>query len=104
MYGLELTTLTDDLLAEIRDIAPVEDPRHALVKKIRDSMLEIGKKQPSWQEVVEAYKCMRTFSLDGRSDFQVRIDHITDSDGWGKSKYARISIDGAFAFYLFCRN
>jgi hypothetical protein len=102
MHGLELSSLTEELfVGEMPNEALAKDPRHELVRKIKRSMGEIGPAEGSWAEVAETYRRMRQFSLGDNPDFELRLDHITDTDGWGKTKNARICIDGIFAYLLY---
>lgn len=99
MYGLSLDSLTDDFLVQESESVQLQnDPRYELLSKIRDSMSEAGSEPASWDEVTGVYKRMRSFSIP---EFELRLDHITDTDGWGKTKHARICIDGVFALFLY---
>lgn len=76
-------------------------PVHNVVKKIRNSMWRWGVGTGDWNEIVEAYDRIRNFSFS--DEFHVRLDHATYHNECGWSKYARVFIDGAFAYLIYHR-
>lgn len=78
-------------------------PPHELVRKIQNSMWRWSYSRGTWNEVVDAYEHIRSFAFSGGADFQIRLDHTTYHNQFGYSKYARIFVDGVFAFLAYYR-
>ena len=78
--------------------------QYEIVRKIRSSLWRWGCNRGTWNEIVDAYDNIRNFSLGDLDNFEVRLDYSTSYNECGWSKYARIFIDGVFAFYLYHKN
>lgn len=74
--------------------------RHEVVRKIQSSMWRWGVGKGTWNEVVEAYDNLRHFSFGAR-DFEVRLDHTTSYNEYGRGKYSRVYLDGVFAYLVY---
>jgi len=71
-----------------------------IVRKIESSMWRWSIGAGTWNEVVDAYNCIRNFSF-GHRDFELRLDYTTSFNPYGRSKYSRIFIDGVFAYLVY---
>ncbi len=77
------------------------DPNYELIRKIISSMWRWGYGKGTWNEVVDMYECIRTFTFIDNPDFEIRIDHSTYHNEFGYSKYSRTFLDGVFAFLVY---
>lgn len=73
---------------------------YRLVRKIDNSMWRWGCKRPKWNELVDAYNAIRSFSLD-KPGFTVRLDYTTGFNERGYSEYTRTYLDGVFAYVVY---
>ncbi len=71
-----------------------------VVRKITSSMWRWGVGKGTWNEVVEAYNRIRHFSF-GHPDFEIRLDHTTYFNQYGRGKYSRVYFDGVFAYLVY---
>jgi hypothetical protein len=78
-----------------------DDPRYEVVRKIENSMWRWGMNKGTWSEVVDAYENIRHFTFVDDPDFTLRLDHTTGCNEFGRSNYARVFIDGVFAFLVY---
>ena len=78
-----------------------EDERqYAIVHKIQNCMWRWGCGSGVWNEVVDAYDGIRNFSIP-IADFEVRLDFTTGYNERGRSREARIYLDGVFGFLVY---
>jgi hypothetical protein len=102
MLGLSLDSLSNAVFSvSDEETMRADDSLALLIDKIRNSMKELGGRGGSREEVADAYQKIRDFSLGENPDFEIRLDHITDSDGWGDGRYSGKCIDGVFAFLVY---
>lgn len=74
---------------------------HLVVNKITSSMWRWGVRWGLWNDVVDAYDCIRHFSFLDNPDFEIRLDHTTYYLPRGCAKYSDIYIDGVFAILVY---
>jgi hypothetical protein len=75
--------------------------QHEVVRKIESSMWRWSHSEGTWNEVVEAYDCLRRFTFVADPDFEVRLDYSTYHNPCGYSKFSRVFIDGALAYLVY---
>ncbi|MES2966536.1 MAG: hypothetical protein V4668_01965 [Patescibacteria group bacterium] len=78
-------------------------PNHEVVRKIQSSWWRWGVGKGTWNELVDVYNGIRSFSLGLPPEFELRLDYTTGYNQFGYSKYARTFIDGVFAFLVYHR-
>ncbi len=78
-----------------------DSDHHEVVRKITSSMWRWGSSSGVWNEVVDAYNSIRSFSLDLNSDFDIRLDYTIGSNDYGYSKFTRTYLDGVFAYVVY---
>ncbi|MEY2664954.1 MAG: hypothetical protein RLZZ480_59 [Candidatus Parcubacteria bacterium] len=76
-------------------------PNYTVVRKIKSSMWRWGYGSDVWNEVVDAYEGLRSFSLDLGPDFDIRLDYTTGHNKRGYSRFTRTFLDGVFAFLIY---
>lgn len=76
---------------------------HEIVRKIENSIWRWGVKRSKWNEVVDAYNCLRNFKFPDIAGFEVTLDHTTYHNDIGHSKYSRTFLDGVFAYLVHYR-
>jgi hypothetical protein len=54
----------------------------------------------TWNEIVDAYNALRTFTLNLGPDFDVVLDYTTYHNERGYSKHSRTFLDGAFGYLV----
>lgn len=74
--------------------------KYFVVEKIRSSMWRWGSGSDVWNEVVDAYNCIRNFHFSDNSDFEVTLDHSTYHNEKGYSRYSRTFLDGSFGYLV----
>lgn len=84
----------------VRDLFESSAP-HEIVRKIMSSMWRWGMGRGTWNEIVDSYNLIRSFSLGLPDAFELRLDHSTYFNECGYSKYTRTFIDGAFAYLVY---
>jgi hypothetical protein len=77
-----------------------EDPNYRVLEKIRSSMWRWSLSREGWNEIVDAYDHLRAFTL-GIPGFELRLDHSTHYNEFGRGQYSRIYLDGAFGFLVY---
>lgn len=77
-----------------------DDPKYALFYKIKSSMWRWGYGSGVWNEVVDAYDCIRRFAIP-REGFEVRLDLTTGLNPYGYSREADVFLDGVFGFLVY---
>jgi len=75
--------------------------QYEIVRKIKSSMWRWGYGRDVWNEVVDAYDCIRHFTFTNIPHFEIRLDYSTYSNERGYSKYSRTFLDGVFAFLVY---
>ncbi|MES2749495.1 MAG: hypothetical protein V4606_03815 [Patescibacteria group bacterium] len=80
-----------------------KDPNHEVVRKIQSSWWRWGVGKGTWNELVDVYNGIRSYSLGLPPEFELRLDYTTGYNQFGYSKYARTFIDGVFAFLVYHR-
>lgn len=76
--------------------------QHSIIRKIESSMWRWSSSRGSWNEVVDAYENLRSFSfLPTNPDFEVRLDWTTGYNEFGYSEYSRTYLDGVFGFLVY---
>src|SRR5581483_4269851 len=53
-----------------------------------------------WNEVVDAYNALRSFSVMPEKGFELLLDHSTYYNEYGWSHYNRLYLDGVFGYLL----
>ena len=76
------------------------DPEYHIVQKIQNSMWRWGCGNGVWNELVDAYNGLRSFSIQ-RPDFDVRLDFTTGYNERGYSQEARVYLDGVFGILIY---
>lgn len=76
------------------------NPRYTVVNKIANSMWRWGFGRAKWNEVVDSYDGIRSFSFD-HPDFELRLDHTTSCNERGYSEHSRTYLDGVFAYLIY---
>lgn len=74
--------------------------QYDVVRKIESSMWRWGYGQGLWNDVVDAYDCLRKFNFGDRKGFEIRLDYSTWFNERGYSKYSRTFLDGVFAILV----
>lgn len=78
-----------------------KEPQYAIIGKIKGSMWRWGLNEGSWNEIVDAYNGIRNFSLGDFPGFEIRLDYTTGRNERGYSTFARLFLDGVFAYLLY---
>lgn len=76
-------------------------PECDVIYKINNSAWRWGMNEIGWNELVDAYDGIRSFSF--HPDFEIRLDHTTGHNARGYSEYHRVFLDGIFAFIIYYR-
>lgn len=77
-----------------------KNARYEVVRKIQNSMWRWDISKGTWNEIVDAYNCIRNFSLN-LEGFEIRLDHATYFNEYGSAKYSRVFLDGTFAYLIY---
>jgi hypothetical protein len=78
-------------------------PRCYVVQKIASSIWRWSYGEKDWNELVDAYDCLRSIRMEGYPGFEVRLDHATYHNNCGYSRYSRTFLDGAFGLLIHYR-
>ncbi len=76
-------------------------PQHVVVQKIKSSMWRWGFGRATWNDIVDVYSRLQTFSFLEHPDFDIRIDLTTGYNEKGYSRYSRTFLDGVFAILVY---
>lgn len=93
------TTMLDSTVEDIFE----NQPNFELIRKIKSSWWRWGAGKGTWNELVDVYNGICSFSLDLPSEFTIRLDYTTGHNPHGYSQYLRTYIDGVFAFMVYYR-
>ena len=77
--------------------------RYEIIRKIMSSAWRWGSEVIPWNEIVDAYRGIRGFTLGDSQGFEVRLDYSTYHNERGYSKCARVFLDGVFGFLIYHR-
>jgi hypothetical protein len=77
-----------------------DEPEYAIVHKIQNSMWRWGCGSGVWNEVVDAYNAIRSFTIPVEG-FEVRLDFTTYYNERGRSRESRTYLDGVFGFLVY---
>jgi hypothetical protein len=106
-----LRKFTFDQICKIRYSQPImmeqsveklfaDNLEFALVSKIQNCMWRWGSGSGVWNEVVDAYSGIRSFSIPA-SGFEVRLDFTTYHNERGYSRESGVFLDGVFGFLVY---
>ena len=76
-------------------------PNYEVVRKIKNSWWRWGVGKGSWNELVDVYNGIRSFTLGLPPEFELRLDFTTGYNPCGRSKFSSTFIDGVFAFLIY---
>ncbi len=77
---------------------------HVVVHKIANSMWRWGYGKDAWNDVVDIYSKLQSFSFLEHPDFEIRIDLTTGDNQWGRSRYTRTFLDGVFGILVYYKH
>jgi hypothetical protein len=77
-----------------------EDPNYRVLEKICSSLWRWSSSRGTWGEIVDAYENLQAFTLS-TPGFEVRLDHTTSYNEFGRGQYSPTYLDGAFGFLVY---
>jgi hypothetical protein len=76
------------------------NPKFAILNKIKSSMWRWGVRRGLWNEIVDTYNAIRSFRID-HPDFEVRLDYTRGYNENGPSEHSYTYLDGVFAYLIY---
>lgn len=90
-------------ISERGEFLEENNPSLWIIKKLKSSYWRNGFHSDNWNQLVDSYESMRTFSLNIEG-FSIKLDTTTGYNEKGYSRFNRIFLDGIFSYTVYHKN